>query len=127
MEFRDLLKSILAELGIRAQGRDTFALLQKFYLYLSERSQDESVVIIIDEAQGLDTSVLKDLMGLWTGPNPWYLQLQTVLLGQPELEAKLDSQELRVFPRKDRCPAPHQAPDPAGIEHVHRPPPEDSG
>jgi general secretion pathway protein A len=94
LEFRDLLKSILAELGIRAQGRDTFALLQKFYLYLSERSQDESVVIIIDEAQGLDTSVLKDLMGLWTGPNPWYLQLQTVLLGQPELEAKLDSQEL---------------------------------
>lgn len=97
LEFRDLLKSILRDLGIPAKGEDTFALLQKFYLYLSERPQDEIVAIIIDEAQGLDTSVLKDLMGLWAGPNPRYPLLQTVLVGQPELEAKLDSQELREF------------------------------
>ncbi len=100
LEFGDLLKSILHELGIPTRGEDTFALLEAFYLYLSERSQDEIVVIIIDEAQGLDTSVLEDLMGLWAGPDPQYLQLQTVLVGHPELEAKLDSQELRSLREK---------------------------
>jgi general secretion pathway protein A len=97
LEFRDLLKSILIELGIPAKGRDTSALLKKFYLYLSERPQDEIVAIIIDEAQGLETTALKGLMGLWAGSDPRYQLLQTVLVGQPELEAKLDSQELREF------------------------------
>ncbi len=95
LQFRELLKGILYELGIPARGQDTFALLETFHLYLLERSQDQIVAIIIDEAQGLDTSVLGDLMGLWAGRDPQHLQLQTVLVGHPELDAKLDSQELR--------------------------------
>jgi general secretion pathway protein A len=97
LEFGDLLKSILIELGIPTKGGDTSALLKRFYLYLSERPQDEIVAIIIDEAQVLETSSLKDLMGLWAGLNPRHQLLQTVLVGRPELEAKLDSQELREF------------------------------
>ncbi len=97
LEFGDLLKSILIELGIPTKGEDTSALLKRFYLYLSERPQDEIVAIIIDEAQVLETSSLKDLMGLWAGLNPRHQLLQTVLVGRPELEAKLDSQELREF------------------------------
>ena len=97
MEFRDLLKSILIELGIPAKGRDTFALLEEFYLYLATRPQDEIVAIIIDEAQGLETRALKSLMELWPGPNPRRRLLQTVLVGQPELEAKLDSKDLTEF------------------------------
>jgi len=100
LEFRDLLKSILHELGIPARGEDTFALLATFYLYLSERPQDEIVSIVIDEAQGLDTPVLEDLMKLWAGPNPRHSQLQMVLVGQPELEAKLDSLDLRSLREK---------------------------
>jgi hypothetical protein len=94
LEFGDLLKSILHELDIPARGNDTLALLEAFYLYLTERPQDEIVTIIIDEAQGLDTSVLEDLVRLWAGPDPQYLQPQIVLVGHPELAAKLDSQEL---------------------------------
>ena len=100
LEFIDLLKSILHELGIPARGEDTFALLATFYLYLSERPQDEIVSIVIDEAQGLDTPVLEDLMKLWPGPNPRHSQLQMVLVGQPELEAKLDSLDLRRLREK---------------------------
>ena len=100
LEFIDLLKSILHELGIPARGEDTFALLATFYLYLSERPQDEIVSIVIDEAQGLDTPVLEDLMKLWAGPNPRHSQLQMVLVGQPELEAKLDSLDLRSLREK---------------------------
>jgi len=98
--FRDLLKSILHELGIPARGADTFALWETFYLYLSERPQDEIVSIIIDEAQGLDTSVLKDLMDLWVGSNSRHSQLQMVLVGYPELEAKIEALELKSLREK---------------------------
>lgn len=100
LEFRDLLKSILHELGIPAREEETFALLAMLYQYLSEKPQDEIVSIIIDEAQGLDTSVLKDLMGLWAGPNLRHSQLQMVLVGQPDLEAKLDFRELKGLHEK---------------------------
>ena len=93
-EFRDLLKSILIELGIPAKGRDTFALLEQFYLYLATRPQNEIVAIIVDDAQGLEARALKNLMELWPGPNPRHRLLQTVLVGQPELETKLDSKDL---------------------------------
>jgi len=94
LEFGDLLKSILYDLGIPAKGQDDLALLETFYLDLSERPQDEIVGIIIDEAQGLDTSVLKDLTRLWASPTRSYPQLQTILMGHTELDAKLDSEEL---------------------------------
>jgi general secretion pathway protein A len=94
MEFGDLLKSILHGLGIPTEGEDTPALLEMFYRYLSERPEGETVAIIIDEAQGLDVNVLNDLMRLWNAPDPCS-PLQTVLIGQPELEEKLDLQEMR--------------------------------
>ena len=94
LEFSDLLKSICRDLGILTGGQDTSVLLEMFYRYLFETPQDETVAIIIDEAQGLDVSVLNDLVSLWATDNP-YLQLQAVLIGQPGLETKLDAQELK--------------------------------
>ena len=93
--FKDLLKNILYELEIPVKGEDASGLLEKFYRYLSERPQNETVAIIIDEAQGLKTSVLKDLLRLWDSPDLRSGLLQTVLVGQPELKTNLDSTELR--------------------------------
>ena len=96
-DFRDLLRSILYELDIPAKREDAFALLEKFYQYLSDRPPDEIVAIIIDEAQNLETDVIKDLLRLWARPNPRSQLVQTILAGQLELEAKLNSEGLRDF------------------------------
>ena len=109
LNFRDLLKYILHELNVPAKGTDAFALLEKFYAYLEERRSDEIVAVVIDEAQNLEMDVLKQLLRLWAHPNPRSKSLQTVLVGQPEFEAKLDAPELaelrkRIAVRKEIIP-----------------------
>ena len=100
LSFEGLLKSIFNELRISAYGQDTSALLDEFHLYLSKKPHDEIVSVIIDEAQGLDTHVLRDLVRLWETPDLRNTGLQTILIGQPELDAKLDSDELRSLSEK---------------------------
>ena len=94
-DFRSLLKNILQELDILMKSEQTPVLMEKLYSYLSDRPQDETVAVIIDEAQGLGISVLRDLLMLRTRPDPGAKQLQIVLVGQPELKAKLDSAGLK--------------------------------
>ncbi len=98
--FKDLMKSILYELEIPLKGEDATGLLEKFYVYLSERPEDETVAIIIDEAQGLQTTVLRELVRLWASPVPGSKVLQTILVGQPELAAKLGSAELKELRKR---------------------------
>ena len=100
LSFEGLLKSIFNELRVSAQGQDTSALLDEFHLYLSKKRQNEIISVIIDEAQGLGTHVLRNLVRLWETPDPRKTHLQIILIGQPELDAKLDSDELRSLNEK---------------------------
>jgi general secretion pathway protein A len=52
-------------------------------------------VLIVDEAQGLDTSALEEIRLLLNFETPREKLLQIVLAGQPELETKLRRYELR--------------------------------
>lgn len=94
-DFRNLLKNILNELDTPTKGEQTPALLEKLNSYLSERPPDETVAVIIDEAQGLATGVLKDLLRLRAHPDPGAKLLQILLVGQPELKTKLESTALK--------------------------------
>jgi general secretion pathway protein A len=95
IDFEQLLRKILLDLGVQSHDRNTYEHMQRFFLYLSERlAQDETVALVIDEAQGLQASVLNDLLRLSTRPQPSSKILQLVLLGQPEFEATLNSREL---------------------------------
>ena len=99
--FPQLLRNILLDLGLPAREADTYGLLQDFYQYLSERlAQNDTVAIIVDEAQNLEVEVLKDLLRLTTRSGPSSAILQLVLVGQPEFEAKLDSEKLRDLREK---------------------------
>ncbi len=101
LPFKQLLKAVLWDLKVPVIGTSTFTLLQKFDLYLQERSADhETVVIIIDEAQNLSSKVLEDLDKLFQRENPGANLLLTLLVGQLELEANLDSEELRHLKRR---------------------------
>ncbi len=107
LTFKQLLKAILEELKVPVAGESTYTLLYKFNLYLKERmASDETVVIIIDEAQNLRNRVLQDFVRLYQQDTPELKLVQTLLVGQLELEANLDSEEL--LPLKHRINIQHR-------------------
>ena len=94
--FEQLLRKILLDLGIPEEDADLFGHMQKFFQYLSDRlAHNETVAIVIDEAQGLKATVLNDLLRLSTRPQASSKILQLILIGQPEFERTLDSKELQ--------------------------------
>ena len=98
LTFKQLLKAILRELGVQVGGENTYTFLYKFDEYIREKSAaDETVVILIDEAQVMSPTVLANLDRLLQRDAVQTKVLQTLLVGQLELEAHLDSEELRQF------------------------------
>ena len=101
ISFADLLKSVLRDLGIAVKETRPYALMQMLNLYLKERLPlDETVVIIIDEAQSMDMEVLEGVNRLSKRETPASKLLQIILVGQPELEKNLDSPGLREFKKR---------------------------
>jgi type II secretory pathway predicted ATPase ExeA/LysM repeat protein len=94
--FKELLKNILLELDLEVRNAGKKALLQHLNQYLSQMiARDETLVVIIDEAQDLSKEVMGEL-----GMLPRLASLQIIFVGQPEFEDKLNSQGLR--PLKQR-------------------------
>ncbi|MBI4495560.1 MAG: AAA family ATPase [Deltaproteobacteria bacterium] len=85
LTFEDLLRSILLELEFPSTGEPP---LVQFRRCLEERrTRGEILAVIIDEAQVLDLEVMRGLEMIRQGDGGKVLQI--VLVGQPELEAKL--------------------------------------
>ncbi|HSB07275.1 MAG TPA: AAA family ATPase [Thermodesulfobacteriota bacterium] len=99
--FQDLLRNILTELEVPVLKDNLTTLLMLFRQYLKERMvKDETVAIIIDEAQDLEIGVMEDLFRLCSSESPAGKMAQILFVGQPELIVKLDSPNLHTF--KDR-------------------------
>ncbi len=98
IQFPDLLKEILIELGVPVSNYHLPNLLRLFGNYLKERmARDETVAIIVDEAQNLEIGAIASLFGLHHRESPAGKLVQIILVGHTELEAKLDSSELQPF------------------------------
>ena len=92
----ELLRAILYEFGVSAKGRDRFALWELLNEFLLETSmKHELAALIIDEAQNLSTGMLEEIRTLSNLETQKTKLLQIILVGQPELDAKLDSEQLR--------------------------------
>lgn len=93
---QELLQSINEEFGLSVEGLSRRQLLSSLNRFLLEcNSQGRRVVLIIDESQNLSLGTLEQvrlLSNLETAANKL---IQIILLGQPELDEKLDSNELR--------------------------------
>jgi general secretion pathway protein A len=99
--FEQLLGYILIDLSVPVAAEDKMALLQKLNDHLVHNiAQDETLAIIIDEAQNLPSKVLEELRLLSNLETTKQKLIQILLVGQPELEAKLDSQELRQLKQR---------------------------
>jgi len=100
--FKELLNNILLELDLEIVNAEKRALLHRLNDYLTQMStRDETLVILIDEAQGLSKEVMGEL-----GMLPKRENLLIVFVGQPEFEDKLHSQGLRQL--KQRIGIEHQ-------------------
>lgn len=101
MNFQDLLRSILLDLSVPIYDDHLPSLLITFSQYLKERrADDETVAIIIDEAQTMEIGVLEDLFRLYSREAPAAKHVQILLVGQTELDIMLDSTKLVEFKDK---------------------------
>ena len=96
VSFTELLKNILLELGLETTQEEERALVSQLQGYLHRLARDETVVLVIDEAQSLQEGViegvgkLSDLEG----------RLQIIFVGQPEFEGKICSERLKLVNQK---------------------------
>jgi general secretion pathway protein A len=87
---KDLLMTIMEDLGIEFEVGSKSKLLSQLNSFLIEQLQlDNNVVIIIDEAQNLKPSVLEEIRMLSNLETETEKLVQIILLGQPELKDKL--------------------------------------
>jgi general secretion pathway protein A len=96
LNFNELVRSILTDLGIAESRQDRFSLMAKLNDYLIEQfKKDHIVAILIDEAQDLSDELLEDIRLLSNFETDSNRLIQIVLIGQPELEQRLDQPQLR--------------------------------
>lgn len=86
----DLLRSLLADLGVEDSGEDLVRLHRKLNdILLTSSRQRRRVVVVIDEAQNLDEPVLEALRMLSNFETPQEKLMHLILAGQAQLAEKL--------------------------------------
>jgi general secretion pathway protein A len=94
--FSELLEFILQQLNLPLEERNKSFMVSQFNDYLYHKSaQDEALAIIVDEAQELSNEVMEELRLLWNPDPRRPRRLKEVFVGQPRIEEKLNSMELR--------------------------------
>jgi general secretion pathway protein A len=92
----ELFRAISHEFGLITTGLTRAQLLDQLNDFLlSEKEAGRRVLLIIDEAQNMDTGTLEEVRLLSNLETSTSKLIQILLFGQPELDAKLESTELR--------------------------------
>jgi general secretion pathway protein A len=96
VSFDTLLNTILRELGAEAGvGQGTDKLNQLHEILIAEYRKDQTVVLLIDEAQNIPVETLESIRMLSNLETATEKLIQIVLVGQPELDGLLNRHELR--------------------------------
>jgi general secretion pathway protein A len=97
----DFLRYVIGELGIDVIESTKGNLLRALYGFFREQFEKGlTTVLIIDEAHQLPRSVLEQIAVLTNVETAQQKLVQIVLAGQPELDEKLDSVELRSLKQR---------------------------
>ncbi len=92
---REFLRLLLADLGCDRGDQDFVRMHEEFNRrLLQEARSGNRLIVMIDEGQNLDASVLETVRLLSDFETPQAKLMQIVLVGQPELAAKLASSDL---------------------------------
>ncbi|MGH7830565.1 MAG: AAA family ATPase, partial [Candidatus Binatia bacterium] len=96
LSFTELLRLIFRDLGLETQGQDRLKMLEEFTNYLTEQFHKGDIVsLLVDEAQNLSDPAFEGIRFLSNLETRREKLLQIVLIGQPELEGRLDQPRLR--------------------------------
>jgi len=97
----EFLRYIAADLGIPAKGKSKSELLLDLGTYLIGRYKRKlTTVLVVDEAHHLPDEVLEEVRLLTNLETADQKLLQILLIGQPELDRKLDSVGLRQLKQR---------------------------
>jgi general secretion pathway protein A len=97
----EFLQYILSDFGLPVSGKNKCELLLDLSNFLVTRgAKNLTTVLIIDEAHHLSADILEEVRLLSNLETADDKLLQIVLVGQPELDEKLDSNELRQLKQR---------------------------
>ena len=103
LETTEFLQAILTEFGFKPFDKSKVELLDMLNMFLIEQySAGKKVVLVVDEAQNLDSKVLEEvrlLSGIETHKEK---VLRIILAGQPELKDTLESDNLKQLVQRVR-------------------------
>lgn len=114
LSFNGILEYALEDLGIAKREESRVRRIMALNNFLIERERaGQNTVLVIDEAQNLAPETLEQVRLLSNFETTTAKLLQIVLVGQPELKAKLDLPELRQLKQRVglRCQIPPLTPD----------------
>ena len=99
---KEFLHYVIGDLGMNpASAENKGTLLLQLYNYLIARQQkNQTTVLIVDEAQNMDFELLEEIRLLTNLETAQQKLLQIVLVGQPELDQKMDSPQLRQLKQR---------------------------
>jgi general secretion pathway protein A len=100
LNFDEILKGIMGQLGIKVQGRTRLAQLGAFDQFLRELPAGERVAVVLDEAQGLSDETLEQIRLLSNSGRAEEKQLHFLLIGQTELARRLNRPALRQLDQR---------------------------
>lgn len=87
---REFMRFLLAEIGIESESQDFVKMHEQFNRCLVQEARaGKRFIVVIDEAQNLDASVLETVRLLSDFETPQAKLLQIILVGQPGLADKL--------------------------------------
>ena len=97
----DFLQYVAADFGLPATGKTKSELLLTLYGFVIERNRKGlTTVLVVDEAHQLSEGLLEEIRLLTNLETPQAKLLQILLVGQPELDDKLDSIHLRQLKQR---------------------------
>jgi general secretion pathway protein A len=101
LDFTGLIRFILKDLGMHPLSNDKYMLMEQLNDYLIQQLQMGHIVaLLIDEAQQLSDGVLEELRLLSNFETEKEKLIQIVLMGQPELEQRLNRPKLRQLKQR---------------------------
>jgi general secretion pathway protein A len=91
-----LIRAILTDLGLDAQGNDLLDHIETLNEFLLTKNREgTNVAVLIDEAQDLSQEVMEQVRLLSNLETDQHKLIQIVLCGQPELKTRLARPDLR--------------------------------
>jgi general secretion pathway protein A len=98
--YEELLEDVLRELKVPSVPQNKVSLVRQLNDYLHSLTPDQTLAILIDDAQDLSPEIMEELRLLPTPETLSAKKLQIVLVGQPELKGRLDSPNLRELKQR---------------------------